>query len=232
MIATKDFVFIHAPKTGGTFITEALKKIYPNDLKDIADKHAYAKDIPNEYRDLPRLLSLRDPLKWYESHYLYGWWRRYPETFPGFKDIDVENLGFFDFIKLWNKYWAKNVKEFENEDLRFGKLSFVTLLYIFDNPEPILKDVLQNGSENFWQRHKLPKNLTIVKTSDLNRSLFNFLSRFQPKEKIEFLKHQKRIRPKDDPRGEKEIKIEIDKEIKDYIDFKEPILKDLLERVR
>ena len=28
MVITKDFVFIHMPKTGGTFVTEMLRKVY------------------------------------------------------------------------------------------------------------------------------------------------------------------------------------------------------------
>ncbi len=232
MIATEDFIFIHAPKTGGTFVTKVLNELYSDNLKEIAHKHAYAKEIPKEYRDLERLLVLREPLKWYESHYLYGWWRRYPQTFPGFKEENIENLSFLDFIKLWNKHWADEVKNFEKEDLRFGKLSYVTILYIFENPDTILKDILQNGVENFWDRFQIPDNITILKTSNLNEGLFRFLSKFMPKEKIAPIKKLKRIRPNDDPRGEKEIKIEINDKIVEYISFKEPILKELLERLK
>ncbi len=231
MIATKDFVFIHAPKTGGTFITKNIEKLY-DDIKEIADKHAYAQDIPKEYKDYPRLLTLREPLKWYESHYLYGWWRRRPETFPGFKNADIENLSFYEFIKLWNKNWADEVKDFENKNLRFGKLSYVTILYIFDNPKPILEEILKNGTDDFWKRYNLPQNLTILKTSNLNEGLFEFLSKFFNPKEIEFIKNQKRIRPEDDPRGEEEIKVEADKKILEYINFKEPILNELLGNLR
>ena len=227
MIATKDFIFIHAPKTGGTFVMKILDELYKNDIKEIADKHAYSKDIPDIYRKLPKVLCLRDPLEWYESHYLYGWWRRYPETFPGFSKIDVNNLSFFDFIIKWNSYWAGDLDDFADENKHFGKLSYVTILYIFDNPNPLIEDIRKNGSAGFWERNPLPKNITILNTKNLNNDLYNFLTDFIEDDRLKkiSLKEKKRVRPEDDPRGENEIETKKPKELIEYVEKREIILR-------
>jgi len=232
MLKTDDFIFIHAPKTGGTFITKILKELYPN-AKEIADKHAYAKDIPKDLKSLLRLLSLREPVSWYESHYLYGWWRRYPETFPGFSKEIVDKLSFFDFVKKWNAHWSGGWDAFSDEEKSFGKLSYMTILYIFDEPKPVLEDILKNGVENFWQRHSLPKNLSIVTTENLNKELFSFLNEFKPKNELDkiFQKYKKRIRPEDDPRGESEIDVKKSQNLIKYINKRERILTDLLKNL-
>lgn len=73
MLITKDFVFIHLPKTGGDFIRTVYgqnmpeESIIPTDLA----KHAADHLVPAEYRDLPRFGLIRNPWAWYVSWYHY-----------------------------------------------------------------------------------------------------------------------------------------------------------------
>lgn len=76
MLITKQFVFVHIPKTGGEFLRQACARHLPGDWivsTDIA-KHGVDTEIPTEYRHLPRFSLVRNPWDWHVSwyHYLIG----------------------------------------------------------------------------------------------------------------------------------------------------------------
>ena len=66
MLATKDFVFIHVPKTGGEFIGGAIKRTC--EVQE-AGKHVPFRETPERFRDLPAICFVRNPWDWYVS-----WW--------------------------------------------------------------------------------------------------------------------------------------------------------------
>lgn len=80
MILSRYFVFIHFPKTGGTFVESLLKAHAPSDW-DILDakaigiqgrsdpNHPTILDIPAEYQKLPIFGFVRNPWDWYVSWY-------------------------------------------------------------------------------------------------------------------------------------------------------------------
>jgi hypothetical protein len=99
MILTDRFVAVHQPKTGGTFVTSALFRLFdaPWDLRtrlatafgrDLVvrgrhgtfvfnnNKHGSCNDIPAAWRDRPILASVRNPYDLYVSQYEFGWWKR------------------------------------------------------------------------------------------------------------------------------------------------------------
>jgi len=103
MIITPEFVFIHCQKTGGTFVTEALKDLLcPNQRHRILYKlrrkygivlpfftyryrefwskdqgqHAWCNDIPKEDRGKRIVSIIRNPYEFYVSAYLFGWWKK------------------------------------------------------------------------------------------------------------------------------------------------------------
>lgn len=73
MLITKHFVFIHTPKTGGTFIRDVCKANLPADwiVEHDVSGHAGVKLIPAAYRALPRFSLVRNPWDWYVSWYHY-----------------------------------------------------------------------------------------------------------------------------------------------------------------
>jgi len=112
MLLTNQFVYVHMPKTGGTFVTEILSRVHARrgrprmlptrawrllqrlgvgqsrygPLIDQEPKHGTCRDIPQEQRSKAILSSMRNPFDWYVSQYEFGWWKRtfmyHPVTHP------------------------------------------------------------------------------------------------------------------------------------------------------
>ncbi|WP_161795859.1 hypothetical protein [Synechococcus sp. GFB01] len=72
MLITEHFVFIHYPKTGGTFVTRALERLYGESLINI-NKHGTCRDVPAEHAGKPLLSTHRHPLSRLLSHYEFRW---------------------------------------------------------------------------------------------------------------------------------------------------------------
>jgi hypothetical protein len=71
MIVTKQFVFLHLPRCGGTFITGVIKKFFPT-AHEIGH-HLPRELMPKEYSHLPVLCTIRNPWEFYVSLYHYVW---------------------------------------------------------------------------------------------------------------------------------------------------------------
>jgi len=106
MMITPDFVFVHFTKTGGTYVTKMLARVYGDRAVDV-DQHGTCNDIPEEHRGKPLVSTIRNPYDRYVSQYRYGWWKVSPEeycgetvmreTFPHYPDIS-----FAEFLELAN----------------------------------------------------------------------------------------------------------------------------------
>ncbi len=109
MFVTSRFVFLHQPKTGGTFVTAVLSRLHeaqgdrvetvyldPDRLTEapapqpgrafkvmIGPRHQHGRraDIPTTYAGLPVVATIRNPYDRYASQYEFGWWRRAPDMF-------------------------------------------------------------------------------------------------------------------------------------------------------
>jgi hypothetical protein len=62
VLITPHFVFVHMPKTGGSFIRELLL-----DGQEVGELHATWNSIPPEYEHLPIFAVIRNPWDWYVS---------------------------------------------------------------------------------------------------------------------------------------------------------------------
>ena len=71
MIVTDKFVFVHFPRTGGTFITDVIVRFFPS-AQEIG-YHLPRSLLPNEYSHLPVLGSVRNPWEFYVSWYCHVW---------------------------------------------------------------------------------------------------------------------------------------------------------------
>lgn len=71
MIVTDKFVFIHFPRTGGTFITDMITKFFPS-AREIG-YHLPISLLPKEYSHLPVLGAVRNPWEFYVSWYYHIW---------------------------------------------------------------------------------------------------------------------------------------------------------------
>lgn len=114
MIFTDRFVYVHQPKTGGTFVRHVLARLYQADRAtarrhwsprfpwrwddevavserygvyvDHPIKHGTCRQIPSEHRGKPILGTIRNPFDWYVSKYEFGWWKR-AEFLPFFRAV-------------------------------------------------------------------------------------------------------------------------------------------------
>jgi hypothetical protein len=77
MLVTDKFVFIHLARTGGTFVSEVIKKFFPS-AHEIGH-HLPRELLPREYSHLPVLGAVRNPWEFYVSVYHYVW-SRYPAS--------------------------------------------------------------------------------------------------------------------------------------------------------
>lgn len=110
MIFADRFAYVHAPKTGGTFVTAVLERIYgaeaalktprwytrwPFRHKDRVihhprhgryvyhkNKHGTCREMPCAERRKPILATVRNPYDWYVSRDEFGWWKA-PVAPPG-----------------------------------------------------------------------------------------------------------------------------------------------------
>lgn len=107
MIVGRHFVFIHFPKTGGTFVKDVLSRHAPEDWElRLLEDHLIFRDIPQNYHALPRIGFIRNPWDWYVSWYFYLKELGTNEFFNrasncGEKDFKTTLLAIFamDFIK-------------------------------------------------------------------------------------------------------------------------------------
>ena len=71
MIVTDKFVFVHFPRTGGTFITDVIKRFFPS-AQEIG-YHLPRLLLPHKYSELPVLGTVRNPWEFYVSWYHHVW---------------------------------------------------------------------------------------------------------------------------------------------------------------
>jgi hypothetical protein len=99
MIFTDRFVYVHQPKTGGTFVTAVLFRLHElrwtrwthlqsafrvnlahqnkyGTLIYNNHKHGGRRAIPPEQQHKPVLATVRNPYDLYVSQYEFGWWKR------------------------------------------------------------------------------------------------------------------------------------------------------------
>lgn len=71
MIVTDKFIFVHLPRSGGTFVSEVIRKFFPS-AHEIG-YHLPRVAVPPEYSHLPVLGTVRSPWafypSWYHHHY-------------------------------------------------------------------------------------------------------------------------------------------------------------------
>jgi len=71
VIITEKFVFLHFPRTGGTFITDLIMRFFPS-AKEIG-YHLPRSLVPKQYTHLPVLGAVRNPWEFYVSWYYHVW---------------------------------------------------------------------------------------------------------------------------------------------------------------
>ena len=123
MFITDKFVFLHIPKTAGTFVHKVLRELhcpsawqrkvhslrrmtkisiplFPYQYREVI-KHSIRRLIP-EACDGSRavVLAVRNPLDHYVSHFRFNWWRRFPAGW--FRDVGIVESCWHRRIGVWS----------------------------------------------------------------------------------------------------------------------------------
>lgn len=107
MLITRGFVYVHVPKTGGTFVRKITTDTSNADfiVEHAINGHAGVNEIPTEWRHLPRLSSVRNPWDWYVS------WYEYQKLLANRTDTDDQTAQNPPF---WSHISANNTLGFED----------------------------------------------------------------------------------------------------------------------
>jgi hypothetical protein len=121
MVITDRFVFVHQPKTGGTFVASVLARIHEARLGDgwlarlrvrwvgcpgFADtrhqgtKHGTCNEIAPPHRHKPIVATVRNPYDRLVSRYEFRWWERHPKQdaeqirrwYPSYPELTFEQF--------------------------------------------------------------------------------------------------------------------------------------------
>lgn len=211
------------PKTGGTFVTEMLRKVYLGyryrSKEDVTirdkclhlrdrflrklslspwvdtNKHGYCSEIPSQYKSLPILGCIRNPFDWYVSLYEFQWWKRHPEEYPGLLEHPhFPNLSFREFLQLENNDWLNLFNPGVTVDPSIGGFTARFINYCFCRPNEVLPSVAGLESKERIARAMYP--VTFLHTEALNRDLSEYLSQFiSSRRALRFVESEKPILP-------------------------------------
>jgi hypothetical protein len=240
MNITEKIIFIHMPKTGGTFVSSVLNELYQPakaeskldrfkfKLKRAAqrylkvslpihqefNKHGTCRDIPDNYKHLPIVSCMRNPYDWYVSSYQFGWWKSHPEDYPNLvNDPMWPNLSFEYFLKLSNQNWLNMMNPSVSVNSSLGRLTTLFINYYCRNPERILT---MNGSTQtlFEAIQEDMYVVDFIDTKKLNENLYLFLKSksYSPKT-IDFILKKKKINSSKEEKNDL-LTLELKKEIR------------------
>jgi hypothetical protein len=122
VILSDEFVYLHQPKTGGTFVCEVLADIYAGRTGRKYtnwNKHGGVESIPPEFRTKPIVTTIRNPFDYYASHFHFGWWLERelsPDMFMLWKEKDMRMncasypyISFEEFIFGALRFWHAQI---------------------------------------------------------------------------------------------------------------------------
>jgi hypothetical protein len=203
MVITNKFVFVHQPKTGGTFVRQVIDTVAKAELaegpfrrlrraglvprrfgyRETANYHGTCHDIPAEHRHKKIVSAIRDPFDFYVSFYHYGWWAAHPED--SYRDFDevrrafpnFPNLSFEQFLELANSLFLDfDMIGDPGSKHRMGYYSTQFLQYFFREPV----DSYRSIDAAYLTNRAWPDDMfdvEFLRTSMLNRDLHQFLTR-------------------------------------------------------
>ena len=204
MIVTEKFVFIHLPKTGGTFAQKMIQDSYrglnPADffkkmfgviqckklnLKSRrrnrfgkVGQHGDANLIPAGHKGKDIVSIMRSPLTRYVSQYEFRWWQKYPEITPDYSYEDVPGFPDLTFQEFHAHY--QKVIELLNGNpipIPIGFQTFQFISFYFKNPDDVFSKIDRDYIVSGAYRHDM-HDVEFIHTEDLNNELYGLLKRY------------------------------------------------------
>ncbi len=183
MILCERFVFIHFPKTGGTFVSAVLQELLGKlgQPYEEADKHGLVSSIPKEYTGVPIVACVRNPFDLKVSVYRFGWWRTNTvgndlalarAKWPRFPDI-----AFSEFVEWWDTMSptplaAAAVNPFASS---VGRASLRFVEYFSRDPRVAWSDLSEESiARGSYRKHLAPVHF--LRMERLNTDLVDYLA--------------------------------------------------------
>ena len=246
MVVTDKFVYVHQPKTGGTFVESILKRVHKSMNYQLTEKinnfkltgslsgikmvrngpgknqHGRVIDIPKKYSKLKILATVRNPFDRYVSQYKFNFWKNgFPKIIRNKELMEhfpkFPDISFKNYIYLVNDILPKYQKRIDI--FGYQTYQFFRQYTNIDVNKIDQRQIIKNINQYF-------NNIYFISTANLNEGLYNFLLDFNyPEDKIGFILHEKKIYPpeggrKEDDNWEKYY----DDELYQYVVKKENIL--------
>ncbi len=227
MIFTEQFVFLHVPKTGGTFVRSMLTQAHqareaswrarlrrargrPFQFESHSGprlKHGWRNAIPPEHRDKPILSTLRNPFDRYVSQYEFRWWTKPPPQ--GMCDHEqarriyphFPDLSFAEFVHLANELFAELALTHPDEPEPIGWQTEQFINFHARTPQRYTRKV----GDGFFLSPPFSQELApvhLLRMERLNRDLYSYLREhgFSRRE-VRFVLDAGRILPKEGGRS-------------------------------
>jgi hypothetical protein len=198
MIITDRFVFVHQPKTGGTFVAEVLERIHKArlgtgfvaalrwkcggapgyfDTRTTTGKHANCLDIPDAHRDKPIVSIVRSPYDRLVSRFEFRWWESHPhhdvdqvrQWYPNYPD-----LTFDQFVDLGYNRGPSHASKFPHPEL-LGPETRQFIHFFFRKPRETFAAV----SDDYIAAQRYLDDMfpvRFLRTRQLNADLHAFLT--------------------------------------------------------
>jgi hypothetical protein len=225
MNITPSFVFVHMPKTGGSFVSAMLRELHgdgrihelllrsesllraKNRLVKLFrggrfgheefNKHGMCRDIPLQFAHLPILSCMRNPYDWYVSNYKYGWWRSHPHDYPDLAaDPRWPNLSFVDYLELSHHKWLGVLNPGVVVNPSLGRLTVLFINYYCRQPDKIVSSLDDAELMAALRADMFPVHF--LDTAQLNQQLYDYLlasGRYQPAS-LAFILERRKISPR------------------------------------
>lgn len=225
MVITDKFVYIHKPKTGGSFVTDALLKLYggkwnrwqhlklatlkmvqfKNDLGTLiltADKHGGCRNIPKSQLQKFIVTTVRNPFDYYVSQYEFGWWKRpqwkqWYQRFPAFKNYEAQfpNLSFSEFMELLTMAFNPTPHQNFHNPNALGRATIELLDDCFYEPAAVRGKLNSDYIESGAYKADMFP-VQFLFTHGLNAHLHNYLlQQGYPPERIAFIQNKEKVLP-------------------------------------
>ena len=201
MIITEDFVLLNFPRTGSTFVRNALKRLYGGEeggvtarLRELIlpidrtfsaleqnrrSQHGTYAQIPAEHRHLPVVSVMRNPFDLYVSHYELGFWRKHPPAgrqTPGGRDPGGPDLSFGQYVELMHGPGLEDVLVGKNPRADVGHLTVHFLKFFSREPARAVDALTDEYIDGRHFREDLA-GVRFLHQEDLASELRRFLAR-------------------------------------------------------
>jgi hypothetical protein len=157
VLISDEFVFLHGPKTGGTFVTEVLTDVFAFLNRPLLNyhKHGGVDDIPPEHGSKQLITAIRNPFDFYASNYRFGYWiDREPDGLNLWHEEGMRKrftsypyISFAEFIEgaLFVGNWLPPENQHLARELKLGPATVSALMFSVRWHVKLLENLARSG---------------------------------------------------------------------------------------